>query len=137
MLAYMRALGVYCYPGVPNTTQLTQETDQNHGTFKSTFRQKLETLSQERFDLDETLMIAYLPLLVFGGKDDGITDAEKRYAFTEGFSIDAKLNFWKKCGAVPLTISCLLSDMVRHEVVVEPDGTVDVDTDPEGKVLAD
>ena len=26
--------------------------------------------------------------------------------------------------------------MVRHEVVVEPDGTVDLDTDPEGKMLA-
>ena len=32
---------------------------------------------------------------------------------------------------------CLLSDMVRHEVVVEPDGTVDVGTYPEGKMLAD
>ena len=42
-----------------------------------------------------------------------------------------------KCGAVPLTRSCFLSDMVRHEVVVEPDGTVDVDTDPEGKMLAE
>ena len=26
--------------------------------------------------------------------------------------------------------------MVHHEVVVEPDGTVDLDTDPEGKMLA-
>ena len=74
MLAYMRALGVYCYPGVPNTTQVAQETDQNYGTFKSTFRQNLETLSLARFDLDKTLMITDLPLLVFGGKDDGITD---------------------------------------------------------------
>ena len=73
MLAYMRALGVYCYPGVPNTTQVTQETDQNYGTFKSTFRQNLETLSQTRFDLDKTLIIADLTLLVFGGKYDGIT----------------------------------------------------------------
>ena len=27
--------------------------------------------------------------------------------------------------------------MVRHEVAVEPDGTVDADTDTEGKILAD
>ena len=27
--------------------------------------------------------------------------------------------------------------MVRHEVLVEPDGTVDVDTDHEGNMLAD
>ena len=74
ILAYIRALGVYCYPGVPNTTQVTQETDQNYGTFKSFFRQNLETLSQAIFDLDKTLMITDLLLLVFGVKYDGITD---------------------------------------------------------------
>ena len=88
----MRALGVYCYPGVPNTKQVTQETDQNYVTFKSTFRQNLETLSQAIFDLDKTLMITDLPLLVFGVKYDGITDVSCRYDFTEGFSIDANLN---------------------------------------------
>ena len=82
-------------------------------------------------------MVTDLLLLVFGGKYDCITDVACRYAFTEGFSIDANLNFWKKCGAVPLTRLCLLYDMVRHEVLVEPYGTVDVDTYPEGKMLAD
>ena len=82
-------------------------------------------------------MITDLPLLVYGGKDYGITNDECRDTFTEGFSIDGKLNFWKKRGAVPLTISCFLYDMVWHEVVVELDGTVGVDTDPEGKMLAD
>ena len=43
-----------------------------------------------------------------------------------------------KCGAIPLTRLCFLYDMVQHEVVVEPDGNVDVDTyiDPEGNMLA-
>ena len=126
----MQALGVYYYPGVPNTTQVTQETDQNYGTSKSTFRQNLETLSQSIFDLDKTLMITDLPLLLFGDKYDGISEISCRDAFTEGFSIDANLDFWKKYGAVTLTRSCLLSGMVCHEVVVEPDGTVDVDTYP-------
>ena len=84
---------MYCYPGVPNTTQVTQETDQKYGTFKSIFRQNLDTLSQATFDLDKTLMTTNLPLLFFGGKDDGITDVTCRDAFTEGFSIDANLNF--------------------------------------------
>ena len=92
----MRALGVYCYPGVPNKTQATQETDQNYGTFKSTFRQNLETLSQVIFDLDKALMITDLPLLVFGGKYDGITDVACGYAFIEEFIIDTNLNCWKK-----------------------------------------
>ena len=82
-------------------------------------------------------MITDIPIIVFVGKYYGITNVSCRDAFTEGFSIDANLNLWKKCGAVPLTILCLLSDIVRHEVVVEPDGTVDVDTDTEGKMLAD
>ena len=128
---------MYCYPGVLNTTQVTQETDQKYGIFKSTFRKNLETLSQARFDHDKTLMITDLPLVVFGGKYDGITDVACINAFKEGFSIDANMNFWKKSGEVPLTILCLLSDMVRHEVVVEPDGNVDGDTYPEGKMLAD
>ena len=63
-------------------------------------------------------MITDLQLIVFGVKYYGITDVVCRYAFTEGFSINANLNFWKRCGAVTLTRSCLLSDMVRHEVVV-------------------
>ena len=82
-------------------------------------------------------MITDLPLLVFGGRDDGITDVACRYDSMEVFSIDANLKCWKKCGAVPLTRSCFLYDMVCHEVVVELYGTVDVDTDPEGKMLAD
>ena len=80
-MAYVRALGVYCYPDVPNTTQVAQETDQNYGNLKSTFRHNLETLSQARFDLDKTHMITDLPLLVFGGKYDGITDVLCRDAF--------------------------------------------------------
>ena len=63
-------------------------------------------------------MITDLPLLVFGGKYDGIADVACRDAFTEGFSIDANLNCWNKCGAIPLTRSCLLSDMASREVVV-------------------
>ena len=137
MLTYMQSLGVYCYPGVSNTTQVTQETDQNYGNFRSTFRENLETLPQARFDLDKTLMITDIPFVLFGVKSYGITNVACRDAFTEGFNINSNLNCWKKCGAVPLTRLCLLSDMVRHEVVVESYGTVDVDTDPEDKMVAD
>ena len=126
----MQTLGVYCYPGVPNTTQGTKETYQNYGTFKSNFRQNLKTFSQARFDLDKTLMITDLPLIVFVGKNYGIADVSCRDVFIEGFSIDANFNYWKKCGAVTLPRSCLLSDTVRHEVIVEPNRAVGVDTDP-------
>ena len=37
LLVRARTLGFYLYPGVPNTTAVTQETDQNYGPFKSQF----------------------------------------------------------------------------------------------------
>ena len=90
MLAYMRAVGVYCYPGVPNTTHVSQETDQNYGVFKSVFRENLEILSQARFDLSETLQITDLPLLVFGGKDPS-TNVDIRDSFSSAFSVEANI----------------------------------------------
>jgi len=69
----MRGLGVYYYPGVHNTTHVGQETDQNYGLFKSDFCLNLEILSQTRFNIQKTLLISDLPLLVFGGKDEGYT----------------------------------------------------------------
>jgi hypothetical protein len=34
LLAELRASGFILFPGVPNTTAVTQETDQNYGPFK-------------------------------------------------------------------------------------------------------
>jgi len=45
MLAYMRGLGLYCYPGFLNTTHVIQKTNQNYGLFKSNFCSNLEILS--------------------------------------------------------------------------------------------
>ena len=41
----------------------------------------------------------------------------------------------EKCGAVPVTRSALLADNVRHQVVVEEDGTIDHETDLEAQLL--
>ena len=70
----MRGLGIYCYPGVPNTTHAFQETDQKYSLSKSDFCSNLEILSQVRFDIQKILLISDLPLLVFGGKYEGCTD---------------------------------------------------------------
>ena len=40
LLAKLRARGWYLHPGVPNTTVITQETDQMFGEFKSKFHAK-------------------------------------------------------------------------------------------------
>lgn len=46
MLARLCVQGLYLVPGVPNTTHRTQETDQNYGIYKLSFRDNLRVLSQ-------------------------------------------------------------------------------------------
>jgi hypothetical protein len=42
-----RAWGIYLFPGVQNTTQVTQETDQNYGQFKSDVRSNIAALTAD------------------------------------------------------------------------------------------
>jgi hypothetical protein len=102
MLAAARIRGLYCVPGVPNTTQVTQELDQNYGLFKTIYRQNLLLLAQKRFDSNRQINVNDLPLLVFGYQytaRDGTTKVYLRDAFSEAFSIDNCLSAWKKVGA--------------------------------------
>jgi hypothetical protein len=46
-LAEKRARGIYLFPGVQNTTQVHQETDQNYGQFKSDVRWNIATLTAD------------------------------------------------------------------------------------------
>ena len=117
MLASLRLLGLYVVPGVPNTTSVTQETDQNYGPFKGVFRGNIRLLSQARFDKGLSVLVTDLPLLVFGGTCNK-TGIELRNAFQVAFSVEANLASWRKCGAVPLTRLPLNSKAVRHEVPV-------------------
>lgn len=118
MLASLRLKGLYIIPGVPNSTSITQETDQNYGPFKSAFRSNIRTLAQARFDKSLTVAVIDLPLLVFGGKCSK-TQVDLVDAFNKAFSNQANLSVWKKCGAVPLTRLPLQSNKVRQEVPVE------------------
>ena len=45
-LARMNFLGFYLYPGVPNTTAVSQETDRNYGLFKTQFQKNLDEVIQ-------------------------------------------------------------------------------------------
>jgi len=64
MLASLRLQGLCLVPGVPNATGKTQETDQNYGPFKGTFRANIRTLSQARFDNGLPIRVTDIPLLV-------------------------------------------------------------------------
>ena len=103
ILSYIHALGVYCVPGIPHTTHVSQETDQNHGLFKSVFWSNLDTLSQVRFNNDKMLLISDHLILVFGDVDHGCTKAVAEDSFSRAFSVASNVHCWKKFGAIMLT----------------------------------
>jgi len=105
-------------PGVPNTTHVTQETDQNYGLYKSICRSNLRVLVEARQAGRKTIAVSDLPLLVFGGCDY-ITKCRLSKAFERAFSQERNLACWKKCGAVPLTRLPLECSQVRHELTFE------------------
>jgi hypothetical protein len=127
MLARLRLLGLYLVPGVPNTTSVTQETDENYGPFKGSFQSNIRLLTQSRFDKGLHLSVTDLPLLVFGGKcaSTGI----------ELFSREANIAVWRKCGAVPLTRAPLKnSNAVRVEVPVGDAASLVANEPPDPKI---
>ena len=115
MLASTRLKGLYLMPGVPNTTQVTQETDQSYGQFKSSYRRNLRILAMKRQPVRKPIVLADLAVLVFGG-EDRITGTKIENTFEKAFSHEKNLSCWKKCGAVPLTRSPLQGPNVRMEL---------------------
>jgi hypothetical protein len=125
-LAEARTSGFIIYPSVPNTTAVTQETDQSYGPFKSKFAQNLRALSDARIngDFPTSLPPWMVGLLVFGGTDPVSQFVVSESAFEFGFSRDKNLNAWSKCGAAPLTRCCLENhSKVRREMGDDDDAT--------------
>ena len=134
MLAELRVRGFYLLPGLPNSTHVTQETDQNYGLFKSVLQKNLEHLTTERSALGERLHIPDMVYLVFGGEKDGI---RLENAFERAFNREANLKCWAKVGAVPLTRKCLYHEDVTHFICVNKDGKIDLEADHEiNKLIA-
>lgn len=109
LLAELRLLGFYLYPGVPNTTAVTQETDRNYGPFKSRFRSNLADIVDARMDMKKSVSLQpwLVGMIVFGGADPETDFTLTESAFEHGFSKAACLNAWAKVGAAPLTRKCL------------------------------
>ncbi len=70
LLSTLWLIGAYQYPGMPNTTAVMQETDQNYGPFKTTFRSNLDFLTQQRLQASKpcNLQPWLIGLIVFWGK---------------------------------------------------------------------
>ena len=86
LLAQMRLLGFVLYPIVPNTIEVTQETDINYGLFKSVFHSNLDafTLSCTCHDLPVSLAPWIVGLVVFGGIDPLSDECIREDAFFKG-----------------------------------------------------
>ncbi len=71
LLAYLRFHGFILYPGVPNTTAVTQETDQSYGPFQTAVHTNLQVIIDERIATDKTRTLSpwIIGLFVFGGED--------------------------------------------------------------------
>ena len=133
MLARLGTKGIYVKPGVPNTTHITQLTDQNYGMFKLIYRSNLKLLTQRTTSIKHTS----IHLLVFGGDytNEGVVLCRLESAFDEAFLFDRNQEVWRKLGFYPFTRACLLDAKVKHEVVLRADGSINIEADPQSHIL--
>lgn len=117
LLAELRASGFILFPGVPNTTAVSQETDQNYGPFKTQYCKSLDVVVDERIKQKKCIQLPpwQVGLIVFGGTDPE-TNLVVKSAFECGFSRENCRNAWEKVGAAPLTRACMLNNKVRRSL---------------------
>ncbi len=120
LLAELRHMGFILFPGVPNTTAVTQETDRNYGPFKTQFRVNLILIVDARVAAGKSTSLQpwLVGICVFRGKcpECDLEIPISMSAFEKGFSEEACLSAWAKVGAAPLTRSCLSDKNVRREL---------------------
>ena len=134
-LAELRSRGVYLFPGVQNTTHITQETDQNYGEFKTLLRKYIQQLLNELYAKyreqvqQQHLAVSNAPLaaptlnrshygVLLGGREANEDESVAPIPpiFHLCFSKEKNLRSWEACGAVPLTRAPLNHSSVRHEL---------------------
>jgi hypothetical protein len=127
-LTEARTRGVYLFPGVKNTTTVTQETDQNYGLIKSDVRWNTTKLTsdlvhqftqkQVLHDQDPTSHSAPTKLININREHNGLiisgraadTERDLSYlhpAFHNAFCKSKNLACWAKVGYVPCTRAAL------------------------------
>ena len=118
LLAELRASGFILFPGVPNTTAVSQETDQNYGPFKNQYAKNLDALVEARVNQGKTTSLPpwMVCLIVYGGTDPETNFVVETSAFQSAFSREACRSVWAKVGAAPLTKKCLGDKLVRKSI---------------------
>ena len=110
--------GIYIYPGVPNTSEVTQEMDQLFAYFKSLMERNRRRIVQEKGsrNLGQATLLD-LPNMIFGGTyvlEDGHS-IELANAFEKGFSADHLRAAREKCGYCPANRASLLHNKCRRQ----------------------
>ncbi len=113
LFAYMYNHSFLLYPGVPNTTVVTQEMDQSYGLFQLKLCANLQVLIDKCLHAKKlkSLSLWIVGLIVFGGEDPK-TGCVVNLAFQAGFAHMQNRRAWTKVGAVPLTMACLQNSEV-------------------------
>jgi hypothetical protein len=57
LLARLQRLGIVMYPGIPNMTNMSQETDQQYGAFKTQFTINFDTILEGRINTGVSLSL--------------------------------------------------------------------------------
>jgi len=94
------------------------------------YRKNLKNLVEFRDSIKLTVQQSDIPLLVFDKRFGWDEDVVLEHAFDKAFSVDKSKDAWSKIGISPFTRKCLEDSKVSHELVMLPDGTIDLDTDP-------
>ena len=120
LLTRPKLMGFIVYPCVPNTTHVSQETDQCYGPFKTQFLKNLEQDVEGRLDNKKSLSLTptMVGLPLFGGidRDTGINVVTD--AFQKAFVPSRCLAARRKVGAATedvITRACLNNPQVLKE----------------------
>jgi hypothetical protein len=134
-LAELRSRVVNLFPGVQNTTHITQETDQNYGQFKTLLQKYIQQLLNELYAKyreqvqQQNLAVSNAPLaaptlnrshygVLLGGREANEDESVAPIPpiFHLYFSKEKNLRSWEACGAVPLMRAPLNHSSVHHEL---------------------
>ena len=121
LLPKLRRLGFILYPFFPNTTHVTQETDQLYRAFKTQFLKNLDLMVDARLSADVTLSLQpkLVGLPMFGGIDHDTGFDVEVSAFEKGFTREKCVRSWTKVGAATeegVTRACLSNKMAMRVI---------------------
>ena len=137
--------GFHLFPGLPNGTEAGQEMDQIYSSLKMGFYRNRDALFAKRVAIarmegkgeQAQLTINDVGYILRGGEikfSDGTTLVLED-AFLTYLSPTHIKAARDKCGYCPATRAALKHSLIRHQIVLSEDGTIDMNADPHGEML--